>query len=182
MKRRALIGSLTGIAAALAVSAPAQAASEYAIKAAYLYKFAAFVEWPGASFPAPNSPLNLCVVGFDPFGGQLDRAVAGQRIGDHPIVAKRLDRAHPDAECHIAYIAGSKAESVPEGLAALRGSPTLTVTDQAMGSSRGAIHFVLKDQRVRFHINDEAAEDNRLSISSKLLRLALTVRPRKARG
>ena len=110
MRRRALIGSLAGIAAALAVSAPAHAAPEYAVKAAYLYKFAAFVEWPGASFAAANSPLNLCVVGFDPFGAHLDRAVANQRIGEHPIVAKRLDRAHPDAGCHIAYVAGSKAE------------------------------------------------------------------------
>ena len=166
----------------MAVSAPAHAASEYAVKAAYLYKFAAFAEWPGASFPTADSPLNLCVVGFDPFGAQLDRAVAGQRIGDHPIVAKRLERAHPDAGCHIAYIGGSRTEPVPEALAVLRGSPTLTVTDQAMGSTRGAVHFVLKDQRVRFHINDEAAEQNRLSISSKLLRLALTVRARKARG
>jgi hypothetical protein len=164
------------------MSAPAYAASEYAIKAAYLYKFAAFVEWPGTSFLAVDSPLNLCIVGFDPFGAQLDRAVAGQKIGDHPVVAKRLERAHPDADCHIAYVAGSRAESVPEGLAAFRGSPTLTVTDQAMGSARGAIHFVLKDQRVRFYINDETAEQNRLSISSKLLRLALTVRPRKTRG
>lgn len=169
------------MAAALAVSAPAYAASEYAIKAAYLYKFAAFVEWPSASFAAANSPLNLCIVGFDPFGAQLDNAVANQRIGDHPIVARRLERAHPDANCHIAYIGGSKAESVAEGLATLRGSQTLTVTDQSMGSARGAIHFVVKDQRVRFHINDEAAEQNRLSISSKLLRLALTVRPRRAR-
>lgn len=166
------------MAAAVAVSAPAYAASEYAVKAAYLYKFAAFVEWPAAGLPATDSPLNLCVVGFDPFGAQLDRAVAGQRIGDHPIVAKRLARAHPDARCHITYIGGSKTESVAQSLETLKGSPTLTVTDQSMGSARGAIHFVLKDQRVRFHINDEAAGRNGLSISSKLLRLALTVRPR----
>ena len=182
MSRRTLIRLCAGVAAALAAGLPAQAASEYAVKAAYLYKFAAFVEWPAKSFPAANSPLNLCVVGFDPFGGALDRAIAGQHIGEHPIVARRLERAHPDAGCHIAYVAGSRAESVAEGLAVLKGSPTLTVTDQSMGSPRGAIHFVVKDQRVRFHINDEAAEQNRLSISSKLLRLAVTVRPRKARA
>lgn len=169
--------------AALAVGVPAQAASEYAVKAAYLYKFAAFVEWPRSSFPAADTPLNLCIVGFDPFGADLDQAIAGQRIGERPIVARRLARAHPDAGCHITYIGGSRAESVADGLATLRGSPTLTITDQSMGSARGAIHFVVKDQRVRFHINDEAAEQNRLSISSKLLRLALSVRPRKsARG
>lgn len=181
MRRRTLITACAGIVVALAAGVPAHAASEYALKAAYLYKFAAFVEWPRSSFPAPSSPLNLCIVGFDPFGDYLDRAIAGQRIGERPIVARRLERAHPDADCHIAYVAGSRAESVAEGLAALRGSPILTVTDQSMGSPRGAIHFVVKDQRVRFHINDEAAEQNQLSISSKLLRLALSVRPR-ARG
>ena len=183
MRPRALITACAGIVAALAVGVPAQAASEYAVKAAYLYKFAAFVEWPRSSFPAADTPLNLCIVGFDPFGAYLDQAIAGQRIGERPIVARRLARAHPDAGCHIAYIGGSRAEAVADGLATLRGSPTLTITDQSMGSARGAIHFVVKDQRVRFHINDEAAEQNRLSISSKLLRLALSVRPRKsARG
>ena len=125
--------------------------------------------------------MHLCIVGFDPFGAYLDHAIAGQRIGDRPIVARRLARAHPDAGCHITYVAGSRAESVADGLVTLRGSPTLTITDQSMGSARGAIHFVIKDRRVRFHINEEAAEQNRLSISSKLLRLALSVRPR-ARG
>ena len=183
MRLRTLITAWTGIVAALAVGVPAHAASEYAVKAAYLYKFAAFVEWPRSSFPEPDSPLNLCIIGFDPFGAYLDQAVAGQRIGERPIVAKRLARAHPDAGCHIAYVAGSRAESVAEGLVVLRGSPILTITDQAMGSARGAIHFVVKDHRVRFHIDDEAADQNRLSISSKLLRLALSVRPRKgARG
>ena len=185
MRRRTLITACAGIVAALAagVSAPAHAASEYAVKAAHLYKFAAFVEWPRASFPQADSPLNLCIVGFDPFGDYLDRAVAGQHIGERPIVARRLARAHHDADCHIAYVAGSRTESVAEGLAALKGSPTLTITDQAMGSARGAIHFVVKDRRVRFHIDDEAANQNGLSISSKLLRLALSVRSRKdARG
>lgn len=183
MRLRALITACAGIVAALAAGIPAHAAPEYALKAAYLYKFAAFVEWPPPSFPQPDSPLNLCIIGFDPFGAYLDQAIAGQRIAEHPIVARRLEHAHPDADCHIAYVAGSRAESVAEGLAALKGSPTLTITDQAMGSARGAIHFVIKDRRVRFHIDDEAAEQNRLSISSKLLRLALSVRPRKeARG
>ena len=176
MSRRTLIRLCAGVAAALAAGLPAQAASEYAVKAAYLYKFAAFVEWPAKSFPAANSPLNLCVVGFDPFGGALDRAIAGQHIGEHPIVARRLERAHPDAGCHIAYVAGSRAESVAEGLAVLKGSPTLTVTDQSMGSPRGAIHFVLFQTRVLFHVDTGQASRRGLTISSRLLSLALSVR------
>lgn len=158
---------------------PAHAASEYAVKAAFLYKFAAFVEWPSTAFASPASPLNLCIVGYDPFGSALDKAIEGQRLAEHPIVAKRLERAHPDADCHIAYVAGSKAQPVAEGLSELKNAPVLTVTDEAMGSSRGAVHFVVKDSRVRFHIDNAAAEQNRLIISSKLLRLALSVRLRK---
>ena len=89
MRLRTLITACAGIVAALAVGVPAHAASEYAVKAAYLYKFAAFVEWPKSSFSQPDSPLNVCIVGFDPFGAYLDRAIAGQRIGERPVVARR---------------------------------------------------------------------------------------------
>ena len=180
MNARAAIGVLLALTATAAGAPPAHAASAYAMKAAYLYKFAAFVDWPARAFASPTSPLNLCVAGFDPFGPTLDRAIDGQHVGEHPVVARRLERAHPDAGCHIVSIAGSKIQSVSEGLAVLKGAPVLTVTDQTMGSSRGAIHFVVRQRRVRFHINDAAAEENGLNISSKLKRLALSVRPRRA--
>lgn len=176
--RRALIGLVAALAVGLVTAEPARAASEYDIKAAFLYKFAAFVKWPAGTFETPSSPLNLCIVGYDPFGPALDRAVQGQRLGDHPIVVKRLPRAHPDAGCHIVYVGGSRLQSAADGIEALRGSPVLVVSDQAMGSARGAIHFVVADNRVRFHIDDAAAARNGVEISSKLLQLALSVRPR----
>lgn len=170
------------LAVALLAPLPAHAHGGYATKADFLYKFASFVEWPGEVFSAPSSPLTLCVVGYDPFKATLDRALRGRKVGGRPLVAKRIDKADPAAGCHIAYIGGSRTESVTQALTAFNGAPVLTVTDQDMGRARGAIHFVLQNRRVRFHIDDDVAARNRVAISSKLMRLALSVRQRKTGG
>jgi len=177
---------LMTLAAALAVVATsaAHAASgeplEYAVKAAYLSKFGFYVEWPKSAFNGPASPINLCVIGDDPFNNLLDEAVAGQQVEGRAIVVRRLKAVARDAGCHIAYIGGD-ARAAP-AIDALRGTPTLVVTDAHGGSgAAGVIHFVLKDNRVRFTIDDETAAQNGLAISSKLLSLALNVKPRGSR-
>jgi hypothetical protein len=172
------------VAFALVVTAMAPRAYaqtlEYPVKAAFLYKFAPFVEWPPRAFASGSAPLTVCVVGFDPFGATLDKAIEGQRLGARPVVARRLETIGAGSGCHIAYLGGSREQSVADSLAALAGSPVLTVTDQSMGSARGTVHFVIKDDRVRFHIDDAEAAGHGVSISSKLMRLALSVRLRKA--
>jgi hypothetical protein len=188
MSRAALKMTLAGVvrlaAATLVLSGAASAGCaqeslETAVKAAYLYKFAPFVVWPGAA-PGPGGPLVVCVVGSDPFGPVLDRAVAGQTVGDRPIVVRRLDVAAHDSPCHIAFLGGSRTQSVKEALIILHGAPVLTVTDEA--GAAGAVDFALIERRVRFRIDDQAAADAGLTISSKLLSLAITVRPRKTPG
>jgi hypothetical protein len=152
---------------------------EFAVKATYLYKFAPFVEWPDAAFRSRTSPIVLCVVGDDPFGGILDRAVKGQRVGERPIVAARFTALDPDVPCHIMYVMGSEAEPAAAALELARGKPVLTVTDAARGSvAKGIVHFVVQDNRVRFEIDDHQAAVNGLKISSKVLSLATSVRPR----
>ena len=147
---------------------------ELPVKATYLYKFAPFVDWGPAAFESPASPLSLCVAGDDPFGAILDQAVAGQRFGSRPIVVRRVDVIARGSRCQILYLAGSKAQPVSEGLKVVRGEPMLTVTDQARrGLAKGVIHFVVTGNRVRFEIDSAAAAANGLSISSKLLSLAL---------
>jgi hypothetical protein len=149
---------------------------ELAVKATYLYKFAPFVEWPATAFATPSSNFNLCVVGDDPFGDVLDRAVAGQQAGDHPIVVRRSARAAPG--CHILYAAGSSAQPLREILDAVRGTAVLTVTDQRQDSAKGIVNLVVQENKVRFEIDDRAAMDSGIAISSKLLSLAVRVRPR----
>lgn len=153
---------------------------EYAVKAAFLHKFGSFVEWPATAFASPASPFQLCVVGEDPFGAALDKAVSGQQIARRPVEVRRLKTVKPDSGCHIVYLAASETQRLAQIIEALRGSSVLTVSDgRSPGAATGIINFVIKDDRVRFDIDDEAAAQNRLAISSKLLSVALSVKPRR---
>ncbi|HEX4198489.1 MAG TPA: YfiR family protein [Caulobacteraceae bacterium] len=163
----------------LTSSARAQESLATDIKAAYLYKFAPFVVWPGPP-PAADAPFAVCVVGADPFGSVLDRAVAGQKVGARPIIVRRLAAAARDMPCQIAFLAGGRGQGVKDELAALHGAPVLTVTDG--GAAAGVVDFAIAQGRVRFRIDDETAAEDGLTISSKLLSLAVSVRPRKTSG
>lgn len=141
---------------------------EAAVKATFLYKFIAFVSWPQSVFTSANSPFRICVAGPDPFGDLLDRAVAGQSAGGRPIELWRRPQFDRGSGCHLLYGSGPQ-----DGL---RGEPVLTVSDADApdGPMAGAvITFVLQDDRVRFVIDAAAARDNHLSISSKLMSLAV---------
>jgi hypothetical protein len=148
--------------------------AEQSVKAGYLAKFAPFVVWPQDSFAGPTGPLVLCVQGDDPFGETLDRLTAGQTVGTHPIIVRRVARIDADSGCHIAYLAGSSAQSPAAALKALEGRPVLTVTD-GEGGERGIVHLVQTNGRVRFVINSAKAGQCGLAISSKLLALASEV-------
>ena len=159
-----------------AASARAATALEKEVKATYLYKLAPFVEWPPRAFPSSNAPVTICVVGDDPFGPMLDQAVEGKTRGARPIVARRLERASPEAGCQIVYIAGSRQQSVADALHALEGAPVLTVTDAEPAERRGMVNFVRQDNRIRFEIDEAAASQCGVTISAKLLELAVSVR------
>ncbi len=118
------------------------------------------------------------MVGKDPFGSVLDRAVAGQRVAGRPILVRRMAGADPASGCQIMYL-GGPAGQARQALLAVHGAPVLTVTDGS--GSAGIVDFVIDGGRVRFRIDDQAAAENNLSISSKLLQLALAVRPRRVR-
>lgn len=178
LRRACLIAALflatQGSAATSARSTP----SETAVKAAFLPKFAAYVNWPPGILGAPEDPVQLCIIGRDPFGAALDEAAARERIDQHPIVVRRLATAIGADRCQIAFVGGSAKQGVAPMLAALRGQPALTVTDAAMGAERGMIHFTLQGGRVRFHIDDDMAARSNLALSARLLSLALSVKPR----
>jgi hypothetical protein len=150
---------------------PLQTSLEYSVKANYLVRFAAFVGWPTQSFADRTSPVVLCVVGRDPFDGALDRAARAQTAHGRPLTVRRPRTAETAAGCHVLYVGRGGGGMVPAGP-----RPVLLVTDAAVSSDRGMIHFVVNDDRVRFHIDLQAASRSRLSISSRLLNLALSVR------
>ena len=156
-----------------------QGSIEYDIKATFLYKFVAFVTWPDDAFESPSSPVRICVVGDDPFHEILDRAVAGQRIGERTIEVARMPVASAATECHVMYVAGSATQTVGQVLNETRGRPTLTFTNSSRNApAKGIVHFVVRENRLRFEIDEQQAAENRLSVSSKVLSLAVSVRPK----
>lgn len=150
----------------------AQSRLEYSVKANYLVRFAAFVDWPPRAFSSPVSSVVICVVGRDPFAGALDTAVRGQTAHGRLLTVRR-PAATALAGCHIVYVGEGGTAALTE---AAGQAGVLVVTDRATGSERGMIHFVLSEDRVRFHIDQQAAERNGLTISSRLLNLALSTR------
>ncbi len=169
---RRLLRLLPAILALSALPAPAAPPSEVAVKAAFLTKFPAYVAWPAAARPRPGAPLQICLLGGDPFGRLLDEAARGQQVDGHPLQVRRLGAPATAGGCHIAFVQGS----APALLQGLQGKPVLTVTDARAGAPGGMIHFVVHQGRVRFNIDEAQAAKSGVGISSRLLGIALTVR------
>ena len=159
---------------AAASGAQAEPPLDLSVKAAYLGKLAPFVSWPAA--PAANAPFAVCVQGDDPFGPVLDKALAGQTVSARPVVVRRLARLAADSGCQIVYVAGSAEQSQAAALRAVAGAPVLTVTDADRSSGvHGIVDMILAEGRVKFSVDLAQAKQNGLSISSKLLALAVKV-------
>lgn len=150
--------------------------SDTAVKAAFLPRFAHYVTWPITATPKGGNPFVLCVIGDDPFGSQLDEAARSQSIDGRKIVVRRLSSTAGADGCQIAFVDGSSAHPTSQLLAALQREPVLTVTDSSDGSAHGIIQFAVVGGRVRFFIDERAAGQRGLSISSRLLALAIGVK------
>ena len=148
-------------------------------RASFLPKFARYVTWPTAARPAPRLPFQLCVIGRDPFGPVLDAAASGVAIDGHGVAIRRLTNAAEAGGCHLAFVQGPAPADTARMLRALGALPVLTVTDGDSGSERGMIHFTRIGGRVRFYADQAAAAERGLTISSRLLALAVAVRPRR---
>lgn len=173
--RRWGLAAFVALDLTLSGSAAGATSLEYQVKAAYLYKLLSFVDWPAGSLPAPGAPVSVCVVGDDPFGAALDQATQNQQVDGRPLAVRRIATVSKSSGCQVLYIAGSKRQSVADALQSVKGSPSLTITEAS--EARGSIvQFVVKDGRVRFTIDLAAAAQNGLTISAKLLSLALSVR------
>ena len=161
--------------AARAATPESRAVNEYDLKAAVLFNFAQFVEWPAESFPSADAPIIIGVLGEDPFGASLDEIVANEAVRNRRLVIKRFHTVGEIGPCHILFI--SPGESLPRVLAALRHRSILTVGETPDFATRsGMIGFVVSDNRLRLRINLKAARAAQLTISSKLLRQAQIVR------
>jgi len=170
---RAILTSVLLLARGASLAGQSPQAPEYQVKAVFLFNFAQFVDWPADAFPESDTPLVIGVLGDDPFGSVLDQTVRGEHVGGRPFQVRRYQRVDEIKTCHILFV-GRSEESRPEGLlAALKNRPILTVSDADGFAERGGmIRFVTDRKRIRLQINLAAAEAARLTISSKLLRVA----------
>lgn len=162
---------------AMPAAAGAEVAAEYDVKAAFLFNFTKFVDWPPSAFADGRSSLKLCVLGEDPFGRSLQE-VAGEEVGDRKLTVLRAGHLSDPAGCHVLFVSRSERKRLSEILPAVRNDPVLTVGDaDGFLEQGGIINFVLEGSKVRFEINQEAADRAGLKISSKLMRLASRVLP-----
>ncbi|MBI4605197.1 MAG: YfiR family protein [Planctomycetes bacterium] len=150
--------------------------TEYRIKAACLFNFAKFIEWPPQAFKDASSPVVFAVLGTDPFGEILEHTLKGKPVSGRPIAIKRFARLEDLEPCHVLFVGGSEKERVAAVLGAARAARAATVSEiEGFAESGGVFRFYLKDQKVQFELNHRAAKESGLEISSKLLKVGTVV-------
>ncbi|HEV8607607.1 MAG TPA: YfiR family protein [Tepidisphaeraceae bacterium] len=150
----------------------AEEAGEYQIKAAFIYNFVQFTDWPASAFSSQDEPILLAVVGPDPFHGGLERAVKDKLIGGRSVAVRHF--ANPDSvdKCHVIFIPAAE-NGGRAALNRLAGKSVLTIGDgEDFTRAGGVIRFYREKNRIRFEINVKAADRGKLKISAKLLKLA----------
>lgn len=150
--------------------------SEYDIKAAFIYNFAKFVDWPKDTFSEDNSPIILEILGKSPFGESL-KNIEDKKVGSHPLKIIYSDGNEPIQDCHILFFCSSLGSRYKDVLDRLGNHPILTISEMEYFCSNGGIIrlFVSKERKVRFEINPDVAKLNGLKVSSQLLKIAMIV-------
>jgi hypothetical protein len=155
---------------------PVLSVQEYQLKAAFLYNFAKFVEWPTPA-AGSRSPLVIVVFGRDPMGPALDQAVWGKTLNGRPFVVRHTNRVREVLPCHVLFVGADEVRRVREALQSVEGTGVLTMGEsEDFLESGGTVRFVVENNKVRFVINLEAARRSGVRISSKLLSLAQVIR------
>jgi hypothetical protein len=145
---------------------------EYAVKAAFLYQFARFVEWPEGS-SAASGPVRICVVGHDPFGDALDLATQDKRAGGRPLLVRRFRRVEDVQPCSVVFVPGPDPFPGKAVAERLRGSGSLLIGEAPeFGKHGGMIAFRVENNVVRFDIHQDAARTEGIRISDRLHGLA----------
>ena len=156
---------------------PAQISKEYQLKAAFLFNFTKFVEWPAARFAGAESPIVIAVVGRNPFGDELEKIVRDRTVNGRRLVIVHLDTADEALQVHAVFIAVGEEPLVEKQIGPLIDAGVLVVGEsERLAALGGAVTFKTADDKVRFEINIASAEQSRVKISSQLLKLATVVR------
>ena len=169
----AFIAGLLALAGSAGPASALMPVEEYSVKAAYLVNFAGFVRWPATAFASARSPFVVCVAGEDPFGAAFG-PFGGNKIDGHPLEVRLVasSTAAPTG-CQILFVASSEVRRLPEILREAQRDAVLTVSDiDDFAADGGMIQLFIRDRKVRFEINQKAAEAGGLKIDARLLKLA----------
>lgn len=176
-RARVLLGLMAWLSAANFGVSGEPPATEYQVKALFLFNFAKYVEWPAAVFTNDAAPITIGVLGTDPFGDNLQHAVAGKTINGRTFIIKHLAADADPGGCQILFISDSEAARLGEILDKAGALPILTVSEGEVSAAKnGIIKFLLKEGKVRLEIDLTAARKARLTISSRLLAVADVVK------
>jgi hypothetical protein len=158
------------------VQGQGSAASEYEVKAAFLYHFSQFVDWPEGTFKEANSPIVYCTLGEDPFHGALEASLSGKAVGERALRVQHFKQIEEIRGCQILFIGEGKQKRAASLATQLQGNPVLTVGEsEHFIQEGGMIGFLFEENKIRFEVNLEAAEHAKLKLSSRLLGLAKRV-------
>jgi len=161
----------------LATAGWGQMSEEYRVKAAFLFNFAKFVEWPPQVFKSAGDPIAICVVGKDPFAGALDQTVSGQTVLGKSFSVRQLVDLQQIGTCQIVFVGSSERKRLPAIFHEIKTLGVLTVGEcDNFTAEGGIVNFQIADGTVRIQINVNAAAQQQIHISSKLLSLAEIVR------
>jgi hypothetical protein len=148
---------------------------EYQVKAAFIFNFAKYVDWPPESFPSKDSPVTLCIIGRDPFGAAL-ATIEGRNVHGRPLRIRRSVAADDAGGCHIAYLSESEERRIPGILKAIGTQPVLTMSDvEGFAESGGSVGLFVAEERLQFDANFTALQRANLKASAQALKLARTV-------
>jgi hypothetical protein len=173
---RAVVAALVLGAAVTRAQPEPPSPTEYEVKAAFLYNFTRFVEWPPEGLRDPGAPFVIAIVGRDPFGAVLDETVAGKTAGGRPIEVRRVPRVEEARDAQIVFVSSAERSNIAAILKELDRPGILTVGDTDGFAMRGgAINFTMQARKVRFEINPAVTEQAGLKVSSQLLKLATLV-------
>jgi L-arabinose isomerase len=151
-------------------------ASEERVKAAYLYRFPNYVEWPASAFTKPDTPYVIGVLGDNNIVDELSRISAGRLINNRPVNVKKLQEGDVPSGIHVLFIGRSERARLSQLAKQANGKPMLIVTETDGALTQGSmINFRIADDRVRFEVSLEPAEKAELKLSARLLALALSV-------
>jgi hypothetical protein len=171
-----LLAIAAGALCCAIAAAQSDHADEYDVKAALLFNFTKFVEWPQDSFQDAAAPIVIGIIGDDPFGGNLLHMIEGKTVRGRYLVIRKERFGDDLRRCEVLFISASERQRSTRILGSLRGASVLTVSDiGGFAEAGGTMQFVTEERQLRLVVNLDAARQSKLLVSAKLLALARVI-------